>query len=205
MKNPFRFELLTLILAATGTAFLWLGCTQKNESSLIGPSSHETAAALSHEEEESFEEEDNDVDDDEDGDDDYEFLTVARRDSNENGVTTVWIGPAGGVLVHADHRIVIPAGALSETLPISFSMPVSDTLMFDLGPHGTQFSMPINMVLAFQYDNADLTGVNESLLRVAYYNESTGVWDPMPTQVDPLNDIVVGQTTHFSRYAIIRN
>jgi len=60
------------------------------------------------------------------------------------------------------------------------------------------------MVLEFQYDNAVLTGVNEAGLRVAYFNPDTQNWDPMPTTVDPVNDVVTGQTTHFSRYAIIR-
>jgi len=192
MNSFQRTKSVAIILVALLNMLALFGCSQNQHWSPTGPISNETITSLSK-------------DDDDDGDDDdFDFLMVARRDPAENGVTTALIGPAGGVITHADHRIEIPAGALSETIEISFSMPVSDTLIFDLGPHGTQFSMPINMVLEFEYDNAILTGVNEAGLRVAYYNESTGEWELMPTTVDTVNDVVTGQTTHFSRYAIIR-
>lgn len=136
------------------------------------------------------------------GDDNDDFLTVAVRDADEEGVTTAAIGPLGGVVTHGDHQLIVPAGALGATITISFSVPESDTLMFDLGPHGTQFNAPVTLV--FEYDNANLTGVNEAALRVGYYNENTGVWEPMPTTVDAANDVIISQTTHFSRYAILR-
>ncbi len=194
MNSFQRTKSAAIILLALLNMLALFGCSQNHHWSPTGPISSETITSLSK-----------DDDDGDEDDDDFDFLTVARRDPAENGVTRALIGPAGGVIMHADHRIEIPAGALSETIEISFSMPVSDTLMFDLEPHGTQFNVPINMVLEFQYDNAVLTGVNEAGLRVAYFNPDTQNWDPMPTTVDPVNDVVTGQTTHFSRYAIIRN
>ncbi len=194
MSSFQRTKSVAIILLALLNMLALFGCSQNQHWSPTGPISSETITSLSK-----------DDDDDDVDDDDFDFLMVARRDPAENGVTTALIGPAGGVIIHADHRIEIPAGALSETIKISFSMPVSDTLMFDLEPHGTQFNVPINMVLEFQYDNAVLTGVNEVALQVAYFNPDTQNWDPMPTTVDTVNDVVTGQTTHFSRYAIIRN
>ena len=196
MKKFNHARLLSLLLLLALATVLHVGCSQDGGLSPVGPEkiiSPPSALITTAD--------DDDDGDDGDGDDDG-FLAVAMRDADEEGVTTASIGPLGGVVTHGDHYIVIPAGALSQTIEISFSVPESDTLMFDLGPHGTQFNVPISLV--FEYDNADLIGANESQFQIGYYNVTTGVWEPMPTTVDAVNDVVIGQTTHFSRYAIIR-
>jgi len=191
MKKPKSLRLLSLLLLLALATVLHVGCSQDGGLSPVGPekivappSALITTAG------------------DGDDDDDSELLSAATRDPDDEGITTALIGPLGGVVMHGDHRVIIPAGALSQTVEISFSVPDSDTLMFDLAPHGTQFNVPI--ILEFEYDNADLAGVNESALQVGYYNDSTGAWDSMPTTVDTVNDVIIGQTTHFSRYAILR-
>ncbi|MDZ7266403.1 MAG: hypothetical protein ONB48_03990 [candidate division KSB1 bacterium] len=157
------------------------------------------------------EEDDDDSDDDdssasqqsgEEDDDDLDFLLVARRDPAEEGVSRRVIGPEGGVLPHAAHRLEVPAGALETPTELTFAVPLSDTLMFDLGPHGTQFNVPVNLV--FSYRNADLTGVNPAMLQVYYYNPAGPHYEAIPTQVDTVNMVVIGYTDHFSRYALIR-
>lgn len=128
------------------------------------------------------------------------LLLVRRREENENGVSTAIIGPAGGTLVHADHQLIIPPGALNDFVEISFSMPVSDTLMFELGPHGLQFNAPISAV--FSYDHAYTGGLAEDHFTVAVWNPVTGAWDGLPSTVDTELNLVTGSTAHFSRYAI---
>ena len=192
MKSSQRLKLMAIILVAMGKMILLVGCAQNSAWSPTGPSSNQTVTALAK-------------DDDDDGDnddDDLTFLRVARRDPAENGVSTALIGPEGGVLPHANHRLEVPAGALSQTLELSFSVPLSDTLTFDMGPHGTQFNSPVSLV--FYYGNADLTGVIEANLQVYYYDPSTEIFEMIPTTVDPVNKIVIGYTDHFSRYALIK-
>ena len=193
MKSTRIARLLALLL--TLATLLHFGCSENSQISPVGPSKITAPPSAIV-----MDDGDDDGDDD-DGDDD--FLTVGQRDPDDEGVTTALIGPAGGVITHGDHRVVIPAGALDQTIEISFSVPESDTLMFDLSPHGTQFNVPISLI--FEYDSANLDGVDVSHLQlVGYYNSASSVWEPMPTTVDAVNDVIIGQTTHFSRYAIIR-
>lgn len=189
MKRIHALRLMAIILLAAFQIVVLWGCSQNQNWSPAAPSANGTSAAYAK------------ADDDDDDDDDIEFLRVARRDPAENGVSTALIGPAGGVLHHAAHRLEVPAGALNEPLELTFSMPLSDTLTFDMGPHGTQFNS--NVRLVFNYGNADLTGVNEALLNVYYYDPNTGVFERIFTTVDTVNKLVIGHTDHFSRYALI--
>ena len=186
MKSSQRLKLMAIILVAMGKMLLLVGCAQNSDWSPTGPSANKTVTALAKD----------------DDDDDLTFLRVARRDPAEDGVSMALIGPEGGVLPHANHRLEVPAGALSQTLELSFSVPLSDTLTFDMGPHGTQFNSPVSLV--FYYGNADLTGVIEANLQVYYYDPTTEIFEMIPTTVDAVNKIVIGYTGHFSRYALIK-
>ena len=125
---------------------------------------------------------------------------VRRRDDAEDGVSTAIIGPEGGILFHASHRLEVPAGALSESVEISMSMPVSDTLLFEFGPHGIQFNMPVKLVLDFNH--AWTSDLDESLFKVVYMNSTPLGWEAIPTTVDDVTEQCIGETNHFSRYAI---
>lgn len=129
-----------------------------------------------------------------------DLLLVRKREEAENGVSRAVIGPEGGVLIHAAHRIEIAAGALSEPVELTFSMPVSDTLMFELGPDGIQFQGPVKVI--FNYDHAQKNGLDETLFNAVFWNADTQSWESVPSTVDTELNEVVGSTTHFSRYAI---
>jgi len=195
MKCITRVRPTAIILLALFQMFLLLGCSENNQGLPMGPSSNETITALSKKKEK---EKKKDGDDD-----DLKFLMVAVRDPDENGVTKKWIGPAGGVIKHGDHRVVIHAGALRQWVKVCFSMPKSDTLLFDLQPSGAQFKAPIQLL--FEYDNAVLTDVNEESLQLVLFDSRKRQWASLPTRVCSENDSVNGLTRHFSRYAIIRN
>ncbi|MFQ5649816.1 MAG: hypothetical protein ACE5IY_07730 [bacterium] len=128
------------------------------------------------------------------------LLLVRVRDDDENGVSRAEIGPDGGVLVHAGHQVEVPAGALGETVELSFSMPLSDTLMFDLQPDGTHFDLAINLVLS--YDHAVMEGIDAESLVIVVWNPATQTWDAISSSVDTEANEVRGETTHFSRYAL---
>lgn len=128
------------------------------------------------------------------------LLTVRRREADEEGTSTAVIGPQGGVLIHAAHRIEVPAGALSEPVELTFSMPVSDTLMFDLGPDGIKFNAPVNIV--FNWDHTYKKGLDQHNFTIAVFNPVTQVWDKITTTADTELNEARGNTDHFSRYAI---
>ncbi|RMF56412.1 MAG: hypothetical protein D6743_20300 [Calditrichaeota bacterium] len=134
-----------------------------------------------------------------------DLLMVRKREENEDGVSSAVIGPEGGFLVHAAHRLDVSAGALSEPMELTFSMPVSDTLMFDLGPDGTQFDGPVKLTVS--WDHAFTSGLDETQFKVVVWNPTTQVWESVPTSIDTeLNlatgDLLTGSLKHFSRYAI---
>ncbi len=67
-------------------------------------------------------------------------------------------------------------------------------------PHGTEFNNPVKIEVS--YRGADLTGVNESKLRIFYSNPTTGLWEFIGGEVDTENKIVTAYLNHFSRYAV---
>lgn len=132
-----------------------------------------------------------------------DFLLVRKREDEEEGITIAVIGPAGGTLVHADHQVIVPPGALLQPVTITFEMPVSDTLLFELGPDGIQFLQPIQVIL--NYDHACKDDLDESLFGAVYYNPATGSWVPVSSSVDTELNTVNVSTTHFSRYALTKS
>lgn len=128
------------------------------------------------------------------------LLMVKKREEAEEGVSTAIIGPQGGVLRHATHRIEVPAGALTETVELTFSMPPSDTLLFELGPHGIQFDAPVKVI--FSWDHGYTSGLEEQNFTIAFWNPGSGDWDSVTTAIDTELNEASGTTTHFSRYAI---
>ncbi len=129
-----------------------------------------------------------------------DFLMVRRREDDENGVSSAVIGPQGGVLTHALHSIVIPAGALDQPTLISMWMPVSDTLLFGFGPEGLHFNTPVQLVL--DYNHAYTSGLDETQFNVVFLDSFGGVAENIPSTVDIIGEDVIGDTNHFSRYAI---
>src|SRR5690242_126762 len=52
---------------------------------------------------------------------------------------TATIGPSGGELVVGSHRLIVPPGALTETIQISGTAPSLAVPTIFLEPHGLQF------------------------------------------------------------------
>ncbi len=185
-----------IFLLAMFQMFMLLGCSGNDGSMPFSPSANGASPALSKDSATELSKKKGQSGT-------LDFLMVAVRDPHENGVTQKWVGPAGGVIKHGDHSVVIPSGALSNWVKIRFSMPKSDTLLFDLQPSDTEFNLPIQLV--FEYDNAVLTGVNENKLQLVVLDTAKKEWDSVQTTVLPAVDVVDGLSDHFSRYAIIRN
>ncbi|MEL7564773.1 MAG: S-layer homology domain-containing protein [Dehalobacterium sp.] len=57
--------------------------------------------------------------------------------------------------------------------------------------------------VTISYDGADLSGIDEGLLDVYWYNEATGAWESMDGRVDKGDNAIEFSTTHFSKYAVV--
>lgn len=58
------------------------------------------------------------------------------------------------------------------------------------------------VTLTFNYNNSDVTGLDELKLIIARYDDTAGVWIPLNSIPDPDNNRVVATTTHLSRFAL---
>jgi hypothetical protein len=106
-------------------------------------------------------------------------------------------GPAGGTLVIGGSRLIIPAGALSVSVPIEASTPGDSTSEVDFKPHGLRFSQSATLVL-----EAGGCSVSETLPpRIVYIAPNGSVKQTIPATRDA-QDNVIAPIAHFSGYAI---
>src|SRR3954454_24489519 len=121
--------------------------------------------------------------------------------------TMKMVGPSGGAVSSSDGKLAvnIPAGALPADVTITTEPAAAPAMgavgtVYEIGPTGTQFTMPVTLTL--HYDMAALSGANESSLRVATF--AGGSWQLLPgAVVDTHAKTVSGVTTHLSPYAIV--
>ena len=74
-------------------------------------------------------------------------------------------------------------------------------ICYDFGPSGTTFDKPVRITLKYVYDKLP-RGVAESSLYIAWYDDSAGKWNGLPSEVDPVKSTVTAEITHFTRFAI---
>ncbi len=115
-----------------------------------------------------------------------------------------WINPKkGGVIqLGGGSELRIPKGALDERTLIGMIATretiqgKSDSKAFTFTPHGTNFNVPIELVLSWrEFDGQDVI--------LYYFNEVTGEWEVNGQGVwDPASRTVTIRLHHFSRYAL---
>lgn len=116
------------------------------------------------------------------------------------------IGRNGGTLRFGDHKLVIPAGALSQTVTIRAEVPRDTVNSVRFKPEGLQFARDAELTL--DYSNCGLLGGLTSALlpskplRVAYTTEALRIIEFVPSTDNRRNKTVTGKLEHFSRYAI---
>ena len=107
----------------------------------------------------------------------------------------------GGVLTLADVELVVPAGAVPNDTLFSISIPDDEIFFNDFGTDGLVFEVPVTVTMS--YRDADLTGVDESTIRIGWLNEATGRFVSMECDVDRETKTVTGKLNHFSAYGLI--
>jgi len=114
---------------------------------------------------------------------------------------TVFTAAGGGVISLLDVELTFPPNALPADTLIFINIP--DVAVFEnhFGTDGLRFNVPVKVVMS--YRDADLTGIDESHITIAWFNEITGQWNSMPCVLDRINKTVMGFVEHFSAYALI--
>lgn len=130
-----------------------------------------------------------------------EVLEKIERTSSDGRMTIVI--PEGTIALDKDGN---PLSALTTEVAPDPPPPPEDAhiigLAYDLGPPGATFDPPLT--LTWQYDPADIPeGVAEEDLVIAYYDQATGTWMELPSEVDVETKTITAKVFHFTTFAVI--
>jgi len=127
---------------------------------------------------------------------------------------TIMSAEHGGTLALWDVELYFPPDALDSDTLISITIPdaevdtlisitIPDAEVFEnrFGTDGLEFDEPVRVIM--NYRDADLSGVNESTIKMAWYNERTRSWNIIYCSLDIENKTVTAYVNHFSAYALI--
>jgi hypothetical protein len=107
-------------------------------------------------------------------------------------------GPAGGTLTFGESRLIIPGGALTDTVTISASIVDPTTSRVEFQPHGLQFAKPAGLLLST--DGCVLSP--DQAPNVVYLSEDGFVLETIDAVYDPRWKTFAAPIHHFSGYAI---
>jgi len=107
----------------------------------------------------------------------------------------------GGRLELYDVVLDIPPGALKNDTTYSINIPDPTVFYNEFGTDGLVFLKPVTVTMS--YREADLSGVDESTIRIGYLNHNTGQYENVICTVNFEDKTVTGQLNHFSAYGLI--
>ena len=107
----------------------------------------------------------------------------------------------GGKLSVTGIVLSIPKRAVANDTLFSINLPDLNVFYAEFGTDGLEFDNPVTVT--FSYADADMAGVDESSISLAWYNEKFNRWHKIDCEVDIVNKTVTGQLEHFSAYGLI--
>jgi len=107
----------------------------------------------------------------------------------------------GGQLTLFDVILDIPAGAVENDTIFSINIPDINVFYNEFGTDGLVFAKPVTVTMS--YRDANLSGIDETTIRIGWYNETTGSYNDIVCDIDCVNKVVTGEVNHFSAYALI--
>ncbi len=107
-------------------------------------------------------------------------------------------GPGGGILEFGNSRLIIPGGALRDTVTISATPRADGTSTVDFQPTGLHFYKPAGLVL----DAADCSLKPGDVPSVVYLDDAGQIRETIAAVYDPHWRAVAAPIEHFSAYAI---
>jgi hypothetical protein len=92
--------------------------------------------------------------------------------------------------------LVIPAGALSQRVTITATLPEGDQMRAEFEPHGLQFAAPAEL----SFDIVRCPAAASA--NVVYTDDDDSVLENEPTWTESDKHHVFGEISHFSKYAL---
>jgi hypothetical protein len=111
--------------------------------------------------------------------------------------TTRAVGPAGGSVTVGQYSLVIPAGALRQTVQIKAEQMSGRVNSVRFSPEGLKFARPAALTMG--YDNCVLVILPK---RIVYTTELLKVLDILRSEDILRGKKVTAPIDHFSRYAV---
>jgi len=125
----------------------------------------------------------------------------ARRVKVTTYAEAVILSKKGGELSVTGVELSIPRRAVPNDTLYSINLPDLNVFYAEFGTDGLKFDNPVTVT--FSYADADLSGVDESNISLAWFNENLSRWLKIDCEVDIVNKTVTGQLKHFSAYGLI--
>ncbi len=129
------------------------------------------------------------------------FKASVQYSASELYIEQVISASEGGRLELLDVVLEIPAGAVPHDTIFSISIPDLNVFYNEFGTNGLVFEKPVKVTMS--YRDADLTGINEASIRIAWFNYQTGVFEDLACTVDTVNKSITAELEHFSAYGLI--
>jgi len=86
---------------------------------------------------------------------------------------------------------------------ITVTLPKKGYAIVDFGPHPLFFNKDIWIVLSLNGTGLGPQDMQQVMqLKIYYWNEETGTYEPYPSYYDPNRNALMCRTNHFSRYII---
>jgi len=118
------------------------------------------------------------------------------------------IGRAGGTirLPNAGLTVVVPYGAVSTTTTFTVSAPAGTAVLYEFGPHGTKFAVPLKVTQDLRRTTYSLLG--GLTLKAGYYQDGSAnlstnsalVTEVLPVALSSLLGTATFSVGHFSGY-----
>ncbi len=126
---------------------------------------------------------------------------LASLSASELYVEQVISTKDGGQVSLFDVVLDVPVGAVANDTVFSIRIPDPGVFYNEFGTDGLVFDKPVKVTMS--YRDANLTGVDESTIRIGWFDERTGDFQDITCKVDYVNKIVIGELDHFSAYGLI--
>lgn len=125
-------------------------------------------------------------------------LGLVKCKAQPTATASAVVGPAGGEIIVGAHRLVIPAGALSEDVQITAIAESSKVRQVSFQPEGLSFAVPARLTLSY----AECKGLSLLPVRIAYTTDALLILEYLLSVDDRLNETVSADLDHFSKYAV---
>jgi len=126
--------------------------------------------------------------------------------TDENTTAAVEL-PANAVSVSTDIAIETEAkDTVTSSRPAPSSRSVIGSYVYNytaLAGGETVSSFDQNLTLTFTYTDDQISGLEESTLRVFYWKEATSQWVALPTTIDADSNSLTATTNHFTYFVIM--